>query len=222
MMKLLFLQVRAFGCYGELPYLHTFQLSGTPLNEAIICIGQVTKRIIKSTGIQKCHVVVLTDGDGFHCEYMRNGYDDKLTKGTIYSGGFMIRQGSKSFSAGNGHTDLTTALVRSVKAELPNTSFLGIRIIERDYRHFYMGYGRDSYGMFDDMKAQNRKEGMIHFKSDSFDQWYGISSNKLHDDAELSVDQGADKRSISTAFKKMNRGKKTNRVMVKQFIDQIA
>ena len=222
MMKLLYLQVKGMSNYGELPYLREFQLSGTPLNEAIICIGQVTKRIIKSTGIQKCHVVVLTDGDGFHSEYMREGYDGQLTKGTIYSGGFMIRKGSKSFSAGNGHTDLTTALVRSVKAELPNTSFLGIRLIDRDYRHFYMGYGRDSYGMFDDMKAQNRKEGMIHFKSDSFDQWYGIATNKLHDDAELAVDQGADKRAISTAFKKMNRGKKTNKVMVKQFIDQIA
>ena len=145
-----------------------------------------------------------------------------MSKGSIYSGGFMIRQGSKTYSAGNGHCDLTTALVKAVKAELPNTSFLGIRIIDRDYRHFYMGYGRDSYGMFDDMKAQNRKEGMIHFKSDSFDQWYGIATNKLHDDAELAVDQGADKRAISTAFKKMNRGKKTNKVMVKQFIDQIA
>ena len=222
MMKLLFLQVSALSNYGDLPYLREFQLSGTPLNEAIICIGQVTKRIIKSTGIQKCHVVVLTDGDGFHSEYMHEGYDGQLSKRTIYSGGFMIRQGSKSYSAGNGHTDLTTALVRSVKSELPNTSFLGIRLIDRDYRHFYMGYGRDSYGMFDDMKAQNRKEGMIHFKSDSFDQWYGIATNKLHDDAELSVDQGADKRAISTAFKKMNRGKKTNKVMVKQFIDQIA
>ena len=75
---------------------------------------------------------------------------------------------------------------------------------------------------FEEMKAQNRKEGMIHFQSKSFDKSYGISSNKLQEDAELSVDQGADKRSISTAFKKMNRGKKTNKVMVKQFIDQIA
>ena len=217
------LQVTGMSSYGEFSYLRDFQLSGTPLNEAIICVGQLTKQIIKSTGIQKCHVVVLTDGDGFHCDYVRKVYDDGMkSKGTIYSGGFMIRQGSKSYSAGNGHTDLTTALVRSVKSELPNTSFLGIRLIDRDYRHFYMGYGRDSYGMFDDMKAQNRKEGMIHFKSDSFDQWYGIATNKLHDDAELSVDQGADKRAISTAFKKMNRGKKTNKVMVKQFIDQIA
>ena len=223
MMKLLFLQVSALSSYGELNYLREFQLSGTPLNEAIICVGQLTKQIIKSTGIQKCHVVVLTDGDGFHCDYVRKTYDDgMMSKGTIYSGGFMIRQGSKTYSAGNGHCDLTTALVKAVKAELPNTSFLGIRIIDRDYRHFYMGYGRQSYVLFDDMKAQNRKEGMIHFKSDSFDQWYGISSNKLHDDAELAVDQGADKRAISTAFKKMNRGKKTNKVMVKQFIDQIA
>ena len=223
MMKLLFLQVSALSSYGELNYLREFQLSGTPLNEAIICVGQLTKQIIKSTGIQKCHVVVLTDGDGFHCDYVRKVYDDgMMSKGSIYSGGFMIRQGSKTYSAGNGHCDLTTALVKAVKAELPNTSFLGIRIIDRDYRHFYLGYGRQSYVLFDDMKAQNRKEGMIHFKSDSFDQWYGISSNKLHDDAELTVDQGADKRSISTAFKKMNRGKKTNKVMVKQFIDQIA
>ena len=223
MMKLLYLQVSALSSYGELNYLREFQLSGTPLNEAIICVGQLTKQIIKSTGIQKCHVVVLTDGDGFHCDYVRKTYDDGMkSKGTIYSGGFMIRQGSKTYSAGNGHCDLTTALVKAVKAELPNTSFLGIRIIDRDYRHFYMGYGRQSYVLFDDMKAQNRKEGMIHFKSDSFDQWYGISSNKLHDDAELTVDQGADKRAISTAFKKMNRGKKTNKVMVKQFIDQIA
>ena len=223
MMKLLFLQVTAMSSYGELHYLQKFQLSGTPLNEAIICVGQLTKQIIKSTGIQKCHVVVLTDGDGFHCDYVRKVYDDGMkSKGTIYSGGFMIRQGSNTYSAGNGHCDLTTALVKAVKAELPNTSFLGIRIIDRDYRHFYMGYGRQSYVLFDDMKAQNRKEGMIHFKSDSFDQWYGISSNKLHDDAELSVDQGADKRAISTAFKKMNKGKKTNKVMVRQFIDQIA
>ena len=85
-----------------------------------------------------------------------------------------------------------------------------------------MHYARESYLDFDSMKAQNKKEGMIHFKSDSFDKWYGISGNKLHSDDELSVDQGADKRSITTAFKKMNRGKKTNKVMVKQFIEQIA
>ena len=225
MMKLIFTQCFAM-CKHFMEYNRKFQLSGTPLNEAIIAVGQITKHIIKTTGIQKCHVVVLTDGDGFHSDVWREStnphYDKRPYKACIYTGRSVIRQGHKTFSGGNSQTDFTLGLVRAVKSELPNCSFLGIRLLERDYRHFYMGYARNSYMDFEEMKAQNKREGMIHFKTDSFDEWYGISCTKLRVDDELTVDQGADKRSITTAFKKMNRGKKTNRVMVRQFIDQIA
>ena len=222
MMKLIYCQAVAM-CSHTGDYNRHFALSGTPLNEAIVCIGQITKHIIKTRDIQKCHVVVLTDGDGFHSDVWRESiYDKKPYKQAIYSGRSVIRSGSKTFSGGHSQTDFTLGLVRAVKSELPNCSFLGIRLLERDYRHFYMGYARESYMDFEEMKAQNKREGMIHFKTNSFDQWYGISCNKLRVDDELTVDQGSDKRSITTAFKKMNRGKKTNRVMVKQFIEQIA
>ena len=222
MMKLLFMQTLSM-CGHHCNYDHKFALSGTPLNEAIIALGQIVKQFIKSSGIQKCHTVILTDGDAFHSDYLYKFYEDgSASTRSVYSGGFMIRHGSRTYNGGNGHSDFTCSLIKAVKDALPNTSFLGIRILERDYRHFYMHYARNSYMDFEEMKAQNRKEGMIHFTSNSFDKWYGISSNKLQEDAELTVDQGADKRSISTAFKKMNRGKKTNKVMVKQFIDQIA
>ena len=225
MMKLLWLQSSAFTKHYE--YARGFQLSGTPLNEAIVCIGQMTEHIIKTRGIQKCHIVTLTDGDGFHSDYYNERKyadldDKKLYKSAIYSGHSCIRVGSKVFSGGSNHTDFTLGLVKAVKSNLPNCSFLGIRLLDRDYRHFYMGYGREAYVTFDCMKDQNRKEGMIHFTSSSFDKWFGISCTKLRTDDELTVDQGADKRSISTAFKKMNRGKKTNKVMVRTFIDQIA
>jgi hypothetical protein len=222
MMKLLYCQTLSM-CKHVMDYDRKFCLSGTPLNEAIIATGQMVKEFIKSRGIQKCHTVILTDGDAFHMDYTRKidetGYH---SKGYIHSGGFMIRSGTRTYSGGNGHSDFTCSLIKAMKDQLPDCSFLGIRILERDYRHFYMHYARDSYLDFEEMKAQNKKEGMIHFKSKSFDKWYGISGTKLHSDDELAVDQGADKRQISTAFKKMNRGKKTNRVMVKQFIDQIA
>ncbi len=130
--------------------------------------------------------------------------------------------GSRVFSGGHSNNDFAQGLVKAVKSTLPECNFLGIRLLERDIHHFYMSYARTAYDTIEEMKAQNRKEGMIHFKTDSFNQWYGISCSKLRVDDELAVDQGADKRSISTAFKKMNRGKKTNKVMVKQFIDQIA
>ena len=222
MMKLIYAQSYAM-CKHYMDYNRNFALSGTPLNEAIISLGQIMKQYIKSSGIQKCHAVVLTDGDSFHADYLYQNPEDKYTfNKTIYHGGFMVRSGSRTYNCGNGNTDFTCSLVKAMKDQLPDCSFLGIRILERDYRHFYMGYARESYMDFEQMKEQNRKEGMIHFKSKSFDKWYGISGNKLHADDELEVSQGADKRSISTAFKKMNRGKKTNKVMVKQFIDQIA
>ena len=223
MMRLLWCQSLAMVERNVMP-LRDFQLSGTPLNEAIIAIGAVTKHIIKTRKIQKCHIVILTDGDGFHSEVYGDTvrWDGQRHRDHIYCHNTAIRVGSKVFSGGHSNNDLAQGLVKAVKSTLPECNFLGIRLLERDIHHFYMSYARTAYNTVEEMKAQNRKEGMIHFKTDSFNQWYGISCSKLRVDDELAVDQGADKRSISTAFKKMNRGKKTNKVMVKQFIDQIA
>ena len=223
MMRLLWCQSLAMVERNVMP-LRDFQLSGTPLNEAIIAIGAVTKHIIKTRKIQKCHIVILTDGDGFHSEVYGDTvrWDGQRHRDHIYCHNTAIRVGSKVFSGGHSNDDLAQGLVKAVKSTLPECNFLGIRLLERDIHHFYMSYARTAYNTVEEMKAQNRKEGMIHFKTDSFNQWYGISCSKLRVDDELAVDQGADKRSISTAFKKMNRGKKTNKVMVKQFIDQIA
>ena len=233
MMRLIWLQTHAISGHYFAPS-KDFHLSGTPLNEAIIATEVLVKNLTARESLQKCHVIVLTDGDGYHTNAMQHrqrwnsktetyemDYNEQYPV-SIDPKSSVIRVGSKTFNGGYSGADFTCNLVKAIKSKLPNTSFLAIRILERDYHHFYMGYARGSYVTFDDMKQQNRKEGMIHFKSDSFDQWFGISSNKLHVDDELAVDQGADKRAVSTAFKKMNRGKKTNKVMVKQFIDRIA
>ncbi len=233
MMRLIWLQTHAISGHYFAPS-KDFHLSGTPLNEAIIATEILVKNLIARESLQKCHVIVLTDGDGYHTNAMQHrqrwnsktetyemDYNEQYSV-SIDPKSSVIRVGSKTFNGGYSGADFTCNLVKAIKSRLPNTSFLAIRILERDYHHFYMGYARGSYVTFDDMKQQNRKEGIIHFKSDSFDQWFGISSNKLHVDDELAVDQGADKRAVSTAFKKMNRGKKTNKVMVKQFIDRIA
>ena len=67
-----------------------------------------------------------------------------------------------------------------------------------------------------------RKNGLISFKTLSFDMWFAMNGNSIHVDDELEVDQGAEKRKITAAFRKMNRNKKTNKFMVKEFINQIA
>ena len=233
-MKLLWTQTTAISWHSYLSPLSGFRLSGTPLNEAIVVSKDLIKNLIERENLQKCHCIVLTDGEGFHSSRLDYGHrwDDKMCRpeidrdsmraSNIYPNSTVIRVGSKTVSGGLSDSEFTCNLVKAIKHDLPNTSFIGIRILERDYHSFYMRYGRKSFETFEDMKSLNKKSGMIHFESDSFDKWLAISTTKLNVCDELEVKEGAVKRDISTAFKKMNRGKKTNRVMVKEFVDQIA
>ena len=209
-------------------YARKFCLSGTPLNEAIVSAGQLTKQFIKTAKLQKCHVIVLTDGEGYHASMNQkrtsyySGQEEMCVTG-ISPWNSTIRVGSKSYISKGSDVEFTNKLVEAVKSDIPNCSFIGIRILEKgSSRYFYERHARLSFTFFDDMKDQLRKNGAVFFRNKSFDLWCGIQQHSLHTDTELEVDQGAAKRQITAAFKKMNKNKKSNKFMVKEFIKQIA
>ena len=227
MMTYLWLQVSAFEGY-RYQYHRKFSLSGTPLNEAIIAVGQLTKQLIKRSKLQKCHVIALTDGEGFHISY--NAMRTKYTSNEQYMGacGFnpyntVIRHNGKTFLGAMNEPDFTCKLVEAVKSDIPNCNFIAIRLLEKGGLHrFYSWYARKSFATIDEAKGQLRKNGLLSFSSLSFDMWFAMQGKSMHTDDELDVDQGADKRKIMSSFKRMNRNKKTNKFLVKQFIKQIA
>ena len=227
MMLNLWLQVRSFrgAMYN---YARKFCLSGTPLNEAIVSAGQLTKQFIKTAKLQKCHVIVLTDGEGYQASINQkrtsyySGQEEMCVTG-ISPWNSTIRVGSKSYISKGSDVEFTNKLVEAVKSDIPNCSFIGIRILEKgSSRYFYERHARLSFTFFEDMKDQLRKNGAVFFRNKSFDLWCGIQQHSLHTDTELEVDQGAAKRQITAAFKKMNKNKKSNKFMVKEFIKQIA
>tara|TARA_Y100001973_G_scaffold65535_1_gene95792 strand:- start:643 stop:2844 length:2202 start_codon:yes stop_codon:yes gene_type:complete len=227
MMLNLWLQTRAFrgAMYS---YARKFALSGTPLNEAIMSTGQITKQFIKTAKLQKCHIIVLTDGEGMNASYnqMRESYytgKEEMCVSQVPSWSTTIRVGSKSFICKGSDVEFTNKIVEAVKSDIPNCSFIGIRILEKgSSRYFYSRHARLSFNFFEDMKDELRKNGAVFFRNKSFDLWCAIQQQSLHTDTELEVDQGAAKRQITAAFKKMNKNKKSNKFMVKEFIKQIA
>ncbi len=227
MMLLLWLQANAFQS-NMYDYCRKFTLSGTPLNEAIIAVGQLTKRLMKTAKLQKCHVITLTDGEGFGIQYhtMRTPYtggDSYLGKGSIYPSETVIRHNGKTFLGAFNEPEFTCKLVEAVKSDIPNSSFIAIRLLEKGgLRHFYNWYARRYYDDITSAKYELIKKGLISFKSLSFDMWFAMNGKSIHVDDELDVDAGAEKRKITAAFRKMNKNKKTNKFMVKEFINQIA
>ena len=226
MMMLLWLQVAGFQA-TKYNYYRKFCLSGTPLNEAIIAVGQLTKNLIKTAKLQKCHVITLTDGEGYYSSYnkLRDRYYEsgkEMSKRTISPCDTVIRHKGKTFLGAINEPEFTCKLVESVKSDIPNCNFIGIRVLERNgLSQFYHYYGRKSYNCIEEMKSQMKKKGLVSFKSLAFDMWFALNGKDLHADDELEVDQGAEKRKITAAFRKMNRGKKSNKFMVKEFISQI-
>jgi len=227
MMLQLYLQVNGFaGAYYS--YYRKFTLSGTPLNEALISVGQLTKQLIKTAKLQKCHVITLTDGEGFHLSYnkMRESYygnHKELMPTGIVPSRTVIRHKGRTFTGAYCEPDFTCKLVEAIKSDIPNCNFIGIRLLERGgLNRFYHYYGRDSFESIDEAKMTLRKKGLISFQTLSFDMWFAMNSNNISADDSLDVEQGAEKRKITAAFRKMNKGKKTNKFMVKEFIKQIA
>ena len=227
MMLQLYLQVNGFaGAYYS--YCRKFTLSGTPLNEALISVGQLTKQLIKTAKLQKCHVITLTDGEGYHLSYnkMRERYygtGKEMSSSGIVPSRTVIRHNGRTFTGGYSEIDFTCKLVEAIKSDIPNCNFIGIRLLEKGgLSRFYHYYGRNSFETIEEVKSLMRKNGLISFKTLSFDMWFAMNGNSIHADDELEVDQGAEKRKITAAFRKMNRNKKTNKFMVKEFINQIA
>ena len=227
MMLNLWLQARAFrGAMYQ--YARRFTLSGTPLNEAIISVGQLTKQLIKTAKLQKCHVIVLTDGEGYHSSFNKmyeSSYDGSITMN--HSGlapwKTTIRVGSKSFVGAKSESEFTCKLVEAIKSDIPNCNFIGIRILEKGGgRQFYNYYARNHYNFYDEMKDQMRRNGAVFINTKSFDLWCAVQQTTLHCDDELEVDAGVEKRKIAQAFRKMNKNKKSNKLLVKEFIKQIA
>ena len=224
MMQYLYIAGRSFGS-GMLNYPPKFTLSGTPLNEAIITSKEVVKQMIKKHYLQKCHVICLTDGEGYTPAYNRERkyeHSGEVSRGRARIGyNTMLRNRETGRTWKTSEFSFTNDLIECVKDGLPGVSFIGFRILGRgDIRSFasYFGDGTSSTEMQDVI----RKTGSICMKLDSFDLMFGIPQSGLTVDTDLNVSDDAKKADVSKAFRKMFKNKRTNKFVLQQFADQIA
>ena len=67
-------------------------LSGTPLNESLVCLHKLIPQFKKDNNVQKLHTIVLTDGEHILCLFMTEGgmigeTSGKLQQLTLLHGG---------------------------------------------------------------------------------------------------------------------------------------
>tara|TARA_Y100000310_G_scaffold99474_1_gene97267 strand:- start:44805 stop:46916 length:2112 start_codon:yes stop_codon:yes gene_type:complete len=201
------------------------ELSGTPINESLVCMNQIVKKFQQQTKTQKCNVVYLTDGEGNELGYnvIRMGYDDRERKCHIpVRHNTVIRHKSKTFNIDGMGPSVTDALVRAIKRDNNNCNIVSFRILHgSEMSNFYRWYATDSYENYDQMRSELKKHGSVSFTSNGFDKWFGIPNRNLCEDDTLDV-TSSEKKDVSKAFRKMFKNKKSNKYITKQFVEMVA
>jgi len=216
--------------WAKYPIPTGLSLSGTPLNEAIVCLHTIIPQFKKQYNLQKVQCVVLSDGEAnplaYHRELQR--FFDKTSSEPYIGTG---RMGSNSFlrdrKTGNTYSfdcewyGFTDVLLRNLKDNFMNTNFVGIRVLEpRDAKSFirrYCGWGTS----YQEVETVWRKQRAFSIKKSGYHTYFGISSNTLSQDSEFSVKEDATKTQIKSAFVKSLKNKKMNKKILNEFVELV-
>ena len=204
-------------------------LSGTPLNEALICLHKVIPNFKNQHKLQKVQCVILTDGEAaplkYHREVQRPWDEDPyLGIGAIGPNAFLRdRKLGTTYSFDCEWYDFTKVLLKNLKDKFQDTNFIGMRVLEsRDAGSFIRRYCGYFTPKVDKVMTIWKKNKAFSLTETGYDKYFGISATALANDAEFEVKEDATKSQIKSAFKKSLASKKMNKKILGEFVELIA
>ena len=228
--------------YWGLP--RKYYLSGTPLNEAIVLAMKVVPYFQKKANVDIVNTCFLTDGSSHSLEgnFSIDPYNGREWISDQYSvaSTLYVRDKKtasqieiKSEKYNRNRNRITKALYMMLK-KVTGCNLVGFFVCDqRDINYAYDTFVNDDTPSSSIMQANekrqefrkqfNREKAVVGTQS-GMDELYILKGGKHLEivDEGLNVDPKASKAQITTAFKKMNRGKLTNRVILSKFIEKIS
>jgi hypothetical protein len=205
-------------------------LSGTPLNEALIALHEILPTFQKDNKLQKVQCVILTDGEAaplkYHKEFNRRNEDNNpyLGLNSVGTNGFLRdRKTGNTYSLNVEWYGFTDVLLRNLRDKFPTVNFIGMRILEsRDANSFIRRYTGWVSTEYDKIVNIWKKEKTFSIKNSGYHTYFGLSASALANDAEFEVAEDATKSQIKTAFVKSLKSKKMNKKVLGEFVELVA
>ncbi len=213
---------------AEYSYPYALGLSGTPLNEALVCLDGIIPQFKQQNKLQKVHCIVLTDGEA-QCSKMnslvKRPWDDESHMGTRGLGERVIlrnRKNGHSYAFPNWWGSHTKCFNRYINDQFPEVNLIGIRVCAtRDFASFLRD-GLDDSNKYEDILNDWRKSRAVSFDAYGYNRQFAIASSALNNDTEFEVKEDATKAQIKRAFTKSLKTKKMNKKILSEFISMVA
>jgi len=227
MCKNLYREANYYKNYSKYQYTIGVGLSGTPLNEAIVMLNYILPEFKKQNDLQKVNVCILTDGEACQSAYGAERYDDCKDENVVrparidWGNCLRDRQTGRVYPEFE-YESVTNIFIQQVRDRNPDVNVIGFRILPgSQLSSFVQRYGSfESYSVI--QKQWKKEKSAIIPNPAAFTALYAINSNYLTESTELDVESGAKKADISRAFKKMLKGKSTNKKLLSSFIEYVS
>lgn len=200
-------------------------LSGTPLNEAIISSMEIVKEFRKQYKLDVVNTVFLTDGDSDESRYVNGGSNVPNPK---YQGYNLIIRDAKTMNEGKSPPgcEMTVALLELLRANT-GVNVIGFFISAGNHKRNIL-IRLDKTGKvinnLDESLKVFRKEKFFMINDVGYNDFYIIPGGEelSIEDEEMKVESGASTANLKKAFMNMQKGKSINRVLLNRFVGKIA
>ena len=221
---------REASCYKEYTgYNSTFglQLSGTPLNEAIVTLNYIIPQFKQQNDLQKVNVCVLSDGESCAAAYGHEIYLDHKDEYSVRPRRIDFHQTLRDRKTGItyeafDYDNVTNIFIKQLRDRNPNVNVIGFRILAGNQLQGFVSRYANFEGYSQIQKQWKKEKSAIIKNPISFTALYAISNNSLNESTDFNVDEGASKGQITKAFKKMLGSKSTNKKLLSSFIEYVS
>lgn len=203
-------------------------LSGTPLNEAVVSLHTILPEFKKSSGAQKVQCIVFTDGEAPPIpmnRVVKRSWEQEpyMGRGHVRPGSFLRNRKTGTVTRFDGqYQDFTKSLLDHLSETYPDLNVIGFRIVEsRDAGAFIRRY-ISGYDEVEKVMKKWRKLRSFTLSNTGYLKYFALSSTELSKDTEFDVDDNATKTQIRNAFKKSLSSKKVNKKILSEFVELIA
>ncbi len=215
----------------RLPNPPKFGLGSTPLMETVTVLHSVVPVFKRETGVEKISISILSDGESAPCSYYCPRNFMGSTEG-YYSNSFNSRCQLRNRKTGRVYggsydmEDVYNNFLSHLKESFPEVSLLGFRILSKGEGSSYFrqqksrGYFK---GTWEEASASYKKNRFFEMDNSAFDKLFILPSTNTSDDHSMEeLKEDATKAQIRSAFKKMFKGKASNKRLLTSFSKTVA
>lgn len=212
-------------------YSGQFSLSGTPLNEALVFMTDYVGKFISNNAVEKTIFITLTDGEGGSLHAHNNkslyGYSHYDYKRTVNKNFIKDPRTGKQYQITEDSEVQTQALLNIIKDRY-NTINVGFNLIGNNYssinRFVVKTCGNQSINTYD-VQSKLRANRFTEIPFSGYSKYYLVDNKSISIQNDVNfdnVDNDMNAAAVSKAFGKVMNKNKTSRIILNNFVAEIA